>query len=1130
MPDTTLHDITWVMSCTALVLLMQAGFCCLETGLVRSKNSINVAVKNLVDFCLSSALFWVGGFALMFGPTVAGLVGTEGFFFNGPLTPNQLTFFLFQLVFCGTAVTIISGAVAERMKFTGYVSVTIIVSGLIYPVFGHWAWGLSASGEPSGWLNSRGFIDFAGSTVVHSVGGWVALAAAIVVGPRLGRFGPNARPIQGHNLPIAAVGTLLLWVGWFGFNGGSTLGLSDSIPLILLNTSLAAVFGGVGGLAVSWWKQGVPAPATTMNGILAGLVSITAACNIVSPAASVAIGLIGGVVSCLATVALERLGVDDVVGAVPVHAAGGAWGTLAVAVFADPSDWGTGLTRWEQIFIQSTGVLVAFVWACGLGLVALRLVGLLFPLRVSAEDERRGLNVADHGVSTEILDLLEDMDSQRRSGDFSEKVHVEPHTEVGQIAAEYNRVLDRVTSEIEQRQAAKDALVHSERRTRLIIDTALDGVISIDAEGRITDWNQQAEKIFGWSRDEVLGRDLGSTIIPPHYQEAHQRGLANYLATGEGRVLNKRIEISAMRSDGREFPVELAVSPLQIGGQTSFSAFVRDITERKRAEEQLAEARDKALEASRMKSEFLANMSHEIRTPMNGVIGMASLVLDGELNGEQREYAETIHSSGEALLTIINDILDFSKIEAGKVTIEEIPFELEATVSAAADLLAGRAHEKGMDLVVRCEPRLPPALVGDPNRIRQVLTNLVGNAVKFTDSGHVLVEVRREDQGDDPLLRLSVTDTGVGIPQDKLDHIFEDFTQADASTTRKYGGTGLGLAISRRLAELMGGTVGVVSEVGKGSTFWFTVPLRGSDQKPAQDSGPGATLAGLNVLIVDDNAMNRRVLREQLQGAGLHCRAVSSAREALEELCSEGPDAVAYELAVIDHQMPGTDGLQLGRAIRKDSHGFEPPVMILLSSMGDTQPRDQLQEAGFAACLTKPIRASALIDTLSRARADSVPGASKEIEHLRQATELEKRAEASHQTEDHEEGPRILLAEDNVVNQKVAVRMLEKLGCQVDVAPDGRQAVEMARRFEYQLVLMDCQMPEMDAYQATAEIRRLSSQHHVPIVAMTANAMKGDREKCLAAGMDDYTSKPISVAELKVILDRWARSPVAIGK
>ena len=1122
MPDTTLHDITWVMSCTALVLLMQAGFCCLETGLVRSKNSINVAVKNLVDFCLSSALFWAGGFALMFGPTVAGLVGTEGFFFDGSLAPNQLTFFLFQLVFCGTAVTIISGAVAERMKFAGYVAVTIIVSGLIYPIYGHWAWGISASGEPSGWLNSRGFIDFAGSTVVHSVGGWVALAAAIVLGPRLGRFGPNAKPIQGHNLPIATVGTLLLWVGWFGFNGGSTLGLSDSIPLILLNTSLAAVFGGVSGLVVCWWKQGVPAPATTMNGILAGLVSITAACHIVSPAAAVAIGLIGGVVSYLATDALERLSIDDVVGAVPVHAAGGVWGTLAVAVFADPADWGTGLTRWEQILIQLTGVTAAFVWAFGLGLLALRLIGLRFPLRVSAEDERRGLNVADHGVSTEILDLLEDMDSQRRSGDFSEKVHVEPHTEVGQIAAEYNRVLDRVTSEIEERQAAKDALVHSERRTRLIIDTALDGVISIDAEGRITDWNQQAEKIFGWSRDEALGRDLGSTIIPSQHQEAHQRGLAHYLATGEGRVLNKRIEISAIRRDGREFPVELAVSPLQIGGQTSFSAFVRDITERKKGEEQLAKARDKALEASRMKSEFLANMSHEIRTPMNGVIGMASLVLDTELNREQREYAETIFSSGETLLTIINDILDFSKIEAGKVTIEEIPFDLEATISAAADLLAGRAHEKGMDLVVRYEPQLPTVLIGDPNRIRQVLTNLVGNAVKFTDSGHVLVEVRREAQGDIPILRFSVTDTGVGIPEHQLDHIFEDFTQADASTTRKYGGTGLGLAISKRLAELMGGTVGVSSEVGKGSIFWFTVPLRVSEEEPQQDSGPRATLAGLSVLIVDDNAVNRRVLTEQLQRAGLHCRAVSSAREALEELRSEGPDAVAYELAVIDHQMRGMDGLQLGRAIRKDSHGFEPPVMILLSSMGDTQPRDQLQEAGFTTCLTKPIRASSLIDTLSRARADSVPDTSKEIEHLRQATELEEG--------DHEEGPRILLAEDNIINQKVAVRMLEKLGCQVDVAPDGRQAVEMAGRFDYQLVLMDCQMPKMDGYQATAEIRRLSSQHHVPIVAMTANAMKGDREKCLAAGMDDYTSKPIKVTVLKVILDRWARHPAPIGE
>ena len=1127
--------------------LADAGFCCLESVSVRSKNSINVAVKNLMDFGLSSMLFWTAGFAIMFGASFHGLAGTSGFFFNASSAPNELTFFLFQLLFCGTATTIVSGAVAERMGIRGYVLVSAVVSVLVYPVFGHWAWAGPEGGSAAGWLKELGFIDFAGSTVVHSVGGWVALAAVVVVGPRLGRFGKDGGAIHGHNLPLATVGTLLLWFGWLGFNGGSTLALTGSVPLILLNTTLSGAAGGISALGLSWRKTGLPDVPQAMNGVLAGLVGITASCNIVTPVSAVLIGTAAGAICFLVTTFLEKLHIDDVVGAVPVHGFAGVWGTLAVALFADPAKFGTGFSRWEQLLVQATGAAAAFIWAFGVGFLFVWLVNRRLPLRVSSEDERRGLNIAEHGATTEILDLLQDMEQQARSGDFAEQVHVEPHTEVGQVASQYNRVLDKVCSEIEQHQESRAALAESEQLMKMIIDTALDAVVNTYSEGRITDWNPRAETIFGWPRSEALSRDLPATIIPSKFRKAYEKGLRRYLATGKGLILNKRVEIIAMRRDETEFPAELTVSALHVNGRVCFSAFVRDITERKNGERELAEARDKALESSRLKSEFLANMSHEIRTPMNGIIGMAGLLLDTEQTAEQREFAETIAFSSESLLTIINDILDFSKIEAGRMTVEAAPFDLHQTVEAVAELLSTRAGEKGLELVVRFASDTPRRVVGDSGRFRQVLTNLVGNAVKFTDRGHVLIDVSPvnaqqdnappvnappddapllDQAGADAVIRLSVEDTGIGIPAKKLDDIFGKFTQADASTTRKYGGTGLGLAISKRLVELMNGEVGVSSHVGEGSTFWFTfrtpVSKAAEPSEAAQHSMPAHTaLSGLRTLIVDDNRVNLHVLAELLSRMGLKTCCAPSGQEALDELQSARQRGAPYDLAVVDHHMPEMTGLELGRAIQSDQGLFDSVATVLLSSLANAASREEIQQAGFAASLTKPVRASALMNTLSAAWAARQQHSPEQLSNLQQATSV-GRKQGRPDPDPKRAALRILLAEDNLVNQKVAVRMLEKLGCQVDVAGDGRKAVEMSARGDHHLILMDCQMPELDGYQATAEIRQSEgSRRRLPIIAMTANAMTGDREKCLAAGMDDYASKPIQLDTLRDVLERW---------
>ena len=504
-----LLDVAWILVCAALVMLMQAGFSCLESGLVRTKNSINVAAKNFADFCLSSVVFWLFGFALMFGATSGGWIGTSGFLFGDTANPWLMAFFIFQLGFCGTATTIVSGAVAERMRFTGYLVVTIIISAVIYPVIGHWVWGSAAGAAPGGWLEQMGFIDFAGSTVVHSVGGWIGLAAIIIIGPRIGRFGKNAVPIHGHDLPMVTLGVFLLWFGWFGFNGGSTLGLTPEVPTIIVNTTIAGAFGGSVALALSWRFGGRPDVTMIMNGSLAGLVGITASAHIMTPLAAAGIGSIAAVVMYAATMLLERFEIDDVVGAVPVHLAAGIWGTLAVAIFADPEAWGTGLSRWQQLGVQATGVGATFVWAFGLGFILLWLINRWFPLRIDPEGERIGLNVAEHGASTEILDLLTEMDDQRRSGDFSQPVAVEPHTEVGQIAQQYNRVLADINAEQGRREAVTEALRQQTASLQLLREAASAANRAKSVEDAIRTCLESVCAFGGWSIGHCFMVDEG---------------------------------------------------------------------------------------------------------------------------------------------------------------------------------------------------------------------------------------------------------------------------------------------------------------------------------------------------------------------------------------------------------------------------------------------------------------------------------------------------------------------------------------------------------------------------------------------------------------------------------------------
>jgi two-component system, sensor histidine kinase and response regulator len=674
-----------------------------------------------------------------------------------------------------------------------------------------------------------------------------------------------------------------------------------------------------------------------------------------------------------------------------------------------------------------------------------------------------------------------------------------------------------ITRDISARKRVEDALRQSEERYRTILEGIEDAYYELDLKGRLTYFNDAISTIHGYTRDELM-------LMP--YQKYVNKEIAQKLFEVFRNIYQtgkpiRNLQFESVAKDGGTRYLESSVSLIKDreGQPVGFRGITRDVSERKQVEIDLQRAKEAAEAATRSKSEFLANMSHEIRTPLNGILGMYNLLLSTNLDAEQADYVETGKRSADSLMTIINDILDFSKIEAGKLDLEILDFDLRKAMEEVVELSAMQAHHKDLEFIYQVHPDIPSLLKGDPGRLRQIITNLAANAIKFTKSGEVVIRLTpREETPTHIKIHFAVQDTGIGISQEDQQRLFKSFHQVDASTTRRYGGTGLGLAICKRLAELMGGEIGVESRIGVGSTFWFTALFE--KQPDAQEKAflLPEPLRNKRILVVDDSKTNLEILTGYLHAWGCICDVAWDGEMALSVMHAVAKVGAAFDMVIVDMRMPEMDGAELGRRIKADPELRETRI-IMLTSQGLRGDAATVKSIGFSAYLMKPIRRSQLFDCLVM-----VLGG-----YRSQFQQAEPQLVTRHSIEDAKRKKiRILLAEDNTVNRKLALVLIEKFGFRADAVANGLEAVQALELAPYDLVLMDVQMPEMDGLEATRIIRDPRSgvlDHAIPIIAMTAHAMKGDREMCLKAGMDDYVAKPIEPEQLFAAIQRQIAYP-----
>lgn len=762
-------------------------------------------------------------------------------------------------------------------------------------------------------------------------------------------------------------------------------------------------------------------------------------------------------------------------------------GVAALIVFLLPASPGATFPRYIFLFLLAIILTARFGYGPGLFACLLCNIGVPFLFNqhftLSAVDVGRLVNAVIISV------LFSRMTEISRSRERQAKV-------IARQNSDLNQALDTLRARTEDLAAAHGAL-------NAVLNAATrTGIVGTDRHGVITLFNTGAEAMLGFDSKGVVGTMNLASFIDAGPDAIEFAGLIRPL--DENAFCDR--DFTLVRRDGGRLLANIALTAQgdAAGAVLGYAAVIRDITEQRRNEVALYDAMKLAEAAAKSRSEFLATMSHEIRTPLNGVIGMTGLLLDSPLLPEQREFATTIRNSGETLLSIVNDILDFSKIEAGKLNLEEVEFDVYSAVEECAEIVAADAHHKSLEVVLPVRPPSAGMVRGDQGRMRQVLLNLLSNAIKFTHAGEVVTTVSMEPAaGRTVMIRIAVADTGVGIPPDAQERLFLPFSQGDASTTRRYGGTGLGLAISKRLVELMGGEIGVSSEPGKGSTFWFTARLGYADRLETSS----AMLAGRRFLVVDDNATNRRVLQLQLERHLCVVHLAESAEEALRLLRDHPPAEAVFDAALIDQCMPGMDGLDLAAAIRSNPAIGGLPILLLTSQ---NENRQDTRYSAVNDTLLKPVRESQLLRSLHTVLAG------------RTAPQPVVERSAAPPSVLVAGSGRILVAEDNPVNQRVVALMLRKLGYSPQVAANGLEALQALELCSFRAILMDCQMPEMDGFEATRIIRsRPGESMRTPIIALTANALPGEREKCLAAGMNDYLAKPLTLDLLSRKLREW---------
>jgi PAS domain S-box-containing protein len=668
-----------------------------------------------------------------------------------------------------------------------------------------------------------------------------------------------------------------------------------------------------------------------------------------------------------------------------------------------------------------------------------------------------------------------------------------------------------VKQDITERKEAEKKLQESEKRHRTLLERLPESVVVYDMEGKAIFVNPAFEKIFGWSLEEVLGKKID--FVPSELEAQTRSAVKKMLEDGDGSV---SFETKRLTKNGDLLDMQINTAPFHDPGGRKVGNIVilNNITERKRMENELIEAKHAAVEANRAKGDFLANMSHEIRTPMNAVIGMSHLALKTDLSPKQRDYLNKIQSSANSLLGIINDILDFSKIEAGKLDIETVDFNLEDVMDNLANLVTVKAQEKAdLEVLFNVSREVPRFLVGDPLRLGQVLINLANNAVKFTDSGEIVVSTELIKRNENRVtLKFSVRDTGIGLTKEQAGNLFQPFTQADTATTRKYGGSGLGLTISKRLAEMMGGEIWVESEYGQGATFSFTANFGLGKEKVKKKFRVSQNLRGMKVLVVDDNATSRDILQEMLESFSFEVSVAASGEEGITELENADKDK-PFELVIMDWKMPGIDGIEASKRIKDHKGLMKIPSIVMVTAYGREEIMQQAEEFGLEGFLLKPVNSSILFDAIMQALGAAEPATFRVVQRHEQETEAVK----------HIKGALVLLVEDNEINQQVAKEILEGAGLSVSLANDGQEAVNAVKENNYDAVLMDVQMPVMDGYTATREIRKDERFKELPIIAMTAHAMAGDEDKSLESGMNGHVTKPIDPDQLFSALQKWIK-------